>query len=398
MKKKLVRRPSGLIYSIAAAVMKPTYKKNYGLVIDNEAIKGIQPPFIALANHASNLDYITVGLTLLPHRMNYMASSIFFKKTATRALLNMMGAIEKHQFMPDIAAVKKSISVIQNGGNILIFPSAQVGYSGLNAEIDKSVVKLIKKLGVPVVAVHTDGSYLTLPKWTKQAARGRIVSRAFPLFSADEVRALSESELFDRITAALAFNDFEWQRTTQVDFLPVRSLDGCENVLHYCPKCKTDYAIKSGGERLFCSKCGYEVRLDEKGFFTGEDIVFDNITDWHAEIHRRLEAAAGADGYSVTLPVTLMTTVEGKSWYHDCGEGVVTLDKDGFFYMGTDGGETVEYRFPLTAQTAITHTSGLGFDFHLGLSRTLCFSPADKRRIVPVVESYSILRGKYIDK
>lgn len=38
--------------------------------------------------------------------------------------------------------------------------------------------------------------------------------------------------------------------------------------------------MKSEGNRFFCTDCGYSVEYNEYGFFEGENVVYDSVTDW----------------------------------------------------------------------------------------------------------------------
>ena len=53
-----------------------------------------------------------------------------------------------------------------------------------------------------------------------------------------------------------------------------------EQVLYTCPKCKCINHMHSKCDTVYCSECGYTVDVDEYGFFTGDDVIFDNLYDW----------------------------------------------------------------------------------------------------------------------
>ncbi len=389
------RRPFAPIYDAACAFIGRRAENSYGLEIDNAATRQLKGPVVVLANHASNLDYIYVALAMRPLRLNYLVSTYFLRWWPLRLVGKAEGIIPKLQFVPDVGSVKRCMQLVRDGGNLAVFPAGQVSYTGAGCKIEPSIAKLVKKLAATVVTVKLDGAHLSKPKWSAEFIKSRVLAATAVLLTPAQLAELSEQEIFARIDAALAFNDYEYQRRARVPLAQPRAAAGLENVLFRCLNCGADYTMQPRGSSLVCRECGYTVSFNEYSLFgecRGGPAVADPAA-WFAEIRRQLAAEIAADPeYKLSSPCVLMNSLEGKKGYYDCGEGTVTLTRAGIAFSGIDRGKPLERLWPLGGQTGVTHTEGLGFDVHDDPTRELTFSPPEKRCIVKFVEAFDIMK------
>jgi len=389
------RKPSGIIYAVAYVFGTLFLKIFYGFKIDRREIRKLKGPMLVLSNHQSNLDFLILAATMYPVRLNYLVSSYFFRNSFFNVLLYLMGAISKKQFSPDTGAIKNAMKVISRGGKVAIFPEGQVCYSGRNCDIDDNIAKLIKKLGVMTVVVEIRGDHLTMPKWANGASyRGRIETRASVLLTPGDIKEFSVEEIAQKTLNSLTYNEYEWQRGAMIKYRPkFRKTEGLDKIIHSCPACRSDYAIKARDNALYCEKCGYEVKANRYGFFEAVkgELVYDNPADWYTEQKERLTQRIKADElFPFSSDCTLYRTVQGKGGYAPCGEGVMALDWSGISFTGTRDGEPFAITTNLESQTNIPFSQDCwAADIH-SETENYGFAPADPRQMIDFIEGYAI--------
>ncbi len=397
------RKPFGLLYVLACFCSSICFRLFYRLKTENSAIKGIKGPVLVLCNHQSNLDFLIMALTVYPLRLNMMVTTYFYHSRVLRFLLTILGTIPKKQFVPDPGAIKSVLKVIGRGGNIGIFPEGQVCYSGMNCDIDASIGKLIKKLGVTTINVAIRGNHLTCPKWAKgQAAyRGGVRCSASILFTKEQIQALSADEITAQTVQALAYNEYEWQRGERIDYKPrLRKTDGLDMVLHHCPSCGADFAMRADKDILYCEHCGYRVRLTNYGFFEpcGEQPLFyDNPAAWYtAQRDTIIEKLQTGRLLPIASPCALYKTMEGKHGYTRCGAGTMTLDDTGLSFEGTSDGAPLRFKTPYEHQTHMPHSAVYcAIDVH-GNEQNYALAPTEGRLMLHIVESYAQARKQFM--
>lgn len=399
--KTTFRKPPAWLYFPLIGICSLYLKLFYGLKINSKAVKGIKSPVLAISNHQSNLDFLIVPAAL-PLRLNFMVSTYFYNSWFLRWLLGIAHAIPKKQFAPDSGAIKSALRAAAAGCSIGLFPEGQVCYYGANCEIDDNVAKLIKKLGMPVINIAIRGNFITYPKYSisrMPANRGRIECTASPLFTAEEVNALDVRELAGRTQAALAYNDFEWQRQRMVKYRPVRrGTAGLENVLYRCPSCGSYFTMKSDANRLECGHCGYSVAQNRYGFFEAADggaLIFDNPVDWYRaqkeDLDRKLKQTENAL-LPIATPCTLYKTIKGKHGFTVCGQGQIKLNEKGLFFEGQKQGQPFQLATLYESQTNLAHNATYNvIDVH-GEEENYGLRPAEDRMMLYLVELYSLTR------
>ena len=115
--------------------------------------------FIICANHMSNWDPILV-LVSTGLEISFMAKESLFKVPILKNILNGLGAaFPVSRKGSDMAAIKKSIEVINNGGHFSLFPQGK----RLHIEPDPEQAKK----GVGFICAKTSASVLPIGIYTK---------------------------------------------------------------------------------------------------------------------------------------------------------------------------------------------------------------------------------------
>ncbi|MFN8207252.1 MAG: lysophospholipid acyltransferase family protein [Bacteroidales bacterium] len=396
-----VPRPNALLWYVVGFFSAIYFRWFLGLRVDRSAIKGIRPPFFVLAGHASWLDFLTVSIALYPRRMNYLAAYNFFRNPVLKFLLGLMGVIPKYQFTNDSQAIIKAKNVILRNGIVAILPHGCLSNEGRpGGYAAPSTAKLLKMFKIPVVVVKINGGYLTRPRWTKRSRRGRIDVRVTKIFSVEELHTLSTEEIYKRVLHAISFDDYKWQRENKITFRGRRLAEGSELVLYKCPKCKTEFNLRSSGSKLFCLSCGNEAVLNNKLFFEpGKEgsIVFDGFDNWYDFQQESLLSEIRDPDFKITATTLLQWNEPGKYGYQNMGHGKLSLTRKAVIYEGTIFEKTETLYFDMKNILMVPFAAGEYFEVARG-SDIRRFILDDLRMMMKWVLAIRLIRDEYYEK
>ena len=343
-------------------------------------VNDLPKQFVLVCNHPSGFDMIYASKALYPkHLVNYIANRYYFFNKKVGKLLINVGAIPKSVIASDIDSIKNCLRIVKAGGNIGIMADVRLSMYGQTEEVPVTTAKFIKKLGLPVYAMHFDGSYMCKPKWGKGLRKGTVVMKCTKLFDADELAAASPDEVNAKMRQAIYYDDFEWIKTRpDVTFKCKKMAEGLENILYKCPHCGAEFTLHSKKDKFFCDKCGYTLKLDNRYNFVSQDdkpLYFENLRDWFKAQKAEIGEQITAPDYALTSHVTLKKrSLDGKKYLREAGNGDCTLSHDGLTYVGTMDGEQVELHWNAQEVFALHYMTGKGFQHFTG-SDYFCFCP-----------------------
>jgi len=354
------------LYAVLAAGAMAFYARKGRAVFDNAAIRDLKPPFVAVCNHPSFFDWILMARALRPHRLNIIMTRYYYYYKGLAGLLRGLGAIPKDLFSPDLQTVRAAMTVIKMGGCVGIFPEGRLSPDGKIETFHSSAIKLMRKLGVPVVNVHVEGSYFIRPKWSRQMRKGTVYVKAEPLFAAGELEHLGEREALERLEKALSYDECAVQRVRRTEFHYPAIAEGLHRVLYLCPKCGAEFAMRTEGDRIYCEKCGNAARLNQFYDLAAEadgNTVPDSIGDWY-DLQRRYEFSrvCGDPDVKMSGHVVLRQPRFRREPFSAVGEGVVTLDKNGLVYEGGRDGGNFRLEIPLNMLKALLYGAECDFE------------------------------------
>lgn len=393
-------RPSGALIQAVRLFSLRDFRLKYGLTMDRSALEGVKPPYIALFNHVGEEDHYVVGMTLYPQLANYMVSRWVQHSFPTGPLSALAGAIHKDRFIPDVEAVINARRIVRRRrGIVAIAPAASYSVDGTPSYFDFGIAKLIKNFDVPVYAVHMDGLYMFRNRFARERHGSRITSVIKKVFDAGETRDMSLEEIYKRAYEACDFNDYQYQERVQARITaPKYGLaDGMEYVAYKCLACGEEFTLVSLGDRLRCTACGNEVRVNDRYFFepAAPDTAWVKSLDrWNSIQIKDAERETGREDFCLSTPCTLSHyTIRQAYGFTDYGRGTLTLDRTGFTYTGTDRGREVSYFYPLERTPYIGNTARgyLSFDFHDDVFR---YRLDDMRRAVKYLNALRVMRMK----
>ncbi|HPG92668.1 MAG TPA: 1-acyl-sn-glycerol-3-phosphate acyltransferase [Clostridia bacterium] len=285
---------------------------------DNAA--DIKSPFIALVNHTSVNDAFVTAYALKKFQPNYLTAVDQIVKN--KALYTFFGAIPKRQFISEISAVKSCKYVLSKKRPIVIFPEGKLSVDGKTGIMPYSIAKLVKFLGVDVIAVNISGNYLGLPRWSKIQVKTDVEVKISPLFSKNELDNTSIDTIYEKITDALSYDEYKRQQKKNIKI--ERNLDGLETILYRCPKCGQEFCLTATENKLICGKCGTEFMMDCYGKING---TLD-VPSWYEMQRKTVFTELQNDRYlfSATAEAYELPNITG---YKYMGVAKITANKNG---------------------------------------------------------------------
>ncbi len=362
-----VRKPSFWLYILPALIVRPLVALIFKHKTDRSALKlsKLKNPVLAIASHCSTFDIVISVLALLPKRFNIVTGKDLFTWPALKPFIKRFGAIPKSQNSIDLQSMRIMKAAVEQKRNILIYPEGKTSLDGKNLYyINPSISKFIKFIDCDVVMVKTNGVYLTKPRYFHGFRRGKIESKPYMLLTKEEVRTLSNKEIYERVAEALKFNDHIWQQENNVKFVSGHLAQNLNYILYKCPKCGAEYEMESDDKYLTCKRCNNKVEYTPYGELKpiGDSISLGRVDLWYDYERQEGLKEFLKDGFYMQNPVNLMIENKEKAEYSERGEGVIFMDKEYLGYKGTKDGKELEIKIPLKLLSTIITKNKEGID------------------------------------
>ncbi len=235
--------------------------------------------YLILSNHQSFLDPAFVGISIRRPIYFVASDALWSNKWYIRLLLYAFGPIRIRKGTVDISCIRAMYSVVKEGGTVAIFPEGNRQWNDSCFHIERSVVKLIRLLKVPVVLYNFHGGYGVQPRWGNGIRKGKYTGGIREILSVEQCNAFSDDELYEKIVGGLKVVDSEsgelYRSKKRAEYL--------ERELFVCPKCASQDTLVSSGNEIACTKCGFSARYGEDLRLTSADptFPFGRLVDWY---------------------------------------------------------------------------------------------------------------------
>jgi 1-acyl-sn-glycerol-3-phosphate acyltransferase len=236
-------------------------------------------PYVLLFNHPTNLDPFMMAYSIKGPIYFIANDDIFNIPIASPLIRYLVAPIPKIKAIRDTSVIRNCMKVVKEGGRIGISPEGNRNYSGRLNHVDKSIVKLIKLLKVPVVLYTIKGGFGVNPRFSKVLRKGRMYGEINRIITAEEVRDYPEAELYDIIVQGLDVNDLDLKQKYRTK----ARAENLESVFYVCPVCKHLQSLYSKGHYLYCRDCGLKVEYTEELTFKtdNEHFSFHSVNDYY---------------------------------------------------------------------------------------------------------------------
>lgn len=301
---------------------------------------GKKEPCLILMNHSSFIDLKIVSRIFFPKRYGIVCTSDGFVGFGKELLMRLIGCIPTQKFVSDVSLIRDMEYLLKKKNtSVLMFPEASYSFDGTATPLPRKMGVLLKKLGVPVVTVITEGAFARDPLYNcLQKRKVKVSAKVKCLVTAEELKTKTVAELDKLLDEAFSFDNFAWQQENKIAVTEPFRADGLNRILYRCPHCNTEGNTEGKGTKFTCHNCGKVYELTELGYLQAEDgdPAFTHIPDWYAWQRDTVRKALEDGTYRMELDVDIGMMVNYKAIYM-VGEGKLTHDETGFTLTGCDG-------------------------------------------------------------
>ena len=339
LKHKRPRKPSRLLAAVVRILSAPTLKRiGFTYTTARMELVGKQPCLI-LMNHSSFTDMKLAYGIFYPRRMGIVTSVDAMTGFLGR-LMRGLGCTPTHKYVSDISLIGDiSYMLKKNRTSVLMYPEAGYSFDGRTTTLPRGLGILMKRLGVPVVTVITEGAFHRDPLYNMLQIRNvKVSAHVRCIATPEEIKEKSVAELDALVDEAFSFDNFAWQRDHQISVSEPFRADGLQRILYKCPHCKAENQTEGKGSRLTCHACKKSWEMDEYGqlgALCGET-EFPHIPDWYAWQRECVRSELELGTYLLDEEVDILVQVDLDCVYK-IGSGRLRHDCDGFHLTGADG-------------------------------------------------------------
>ena len=299
---------------------------------------GKKEPCLILMNHSSFIDLEIASKLFFPKRYGIVTTSDSFVGPLMRWLMPLLGCIPTQKFVSDITLIRDMEYMLkEKKTSVLMYPEASYTFDGTATPLPRKMGVLLKKLGVPVVTVITQGAFARQPLYNCLKKRKvQVRADVTCLFTAEDLKTMTVAQLDEKLDEAFGFDNFRWQQENKVVIDEPYRADGLNRILYKCPHCGTEGKTEGKGIHWICHQCGAKYELTELGYLKAEDAKFTHIPDWYRWQREQVRQELEDGTYRLDVDVKIAMMVNYDAIYM-VGEGHLTHTVDGFHLTGCDG-------------------------------------------------------------
>lgn len=318
-------------------------------------MEGLKPPYMLLSNHMYFIDFELCAMGTFPHRVNNVVSIDGYYRRPW--LMELIGAICTRKYTTDLHLVRSIMKVLRRGDILCMYPEARYSPCGVTSYMPESLGTLIKRAGVPVVAVVHHGNYLHSPFWNfRQKRKVPLHTTMTRIMTAEQIKQMSSAEIMEKLKDALEYNEYRYQLEQGIKITESYRAEGLHKILYQCPHCMTESRMDSAGSEIFCRECGKRWELGEDGVLRAieGETEFPHVPDWFAWEREQVRGQIERGEYRFEDEVDVYSMP--RTWrFEKLGHAKLTHTiEDGFVLEGHYRGE--DYRIQrLPIQTNSLH-------------------------------------------
>ena len=299
---------------------------------------GKKEPCLILMNHSSFIDLKIASHIFYPRRYGIVCTSDGFVGFCMSLLMRLIGCIPTQKFVSDVGLIKDMEYLLKKKNcSVLMYPEASYSFDGTATTLPRKLGVLLKKLGVPVVTVITEGAFARDPLYNcLQKRKVKVSAKVKLLATAEEVKTMTVSQLDALLDEAFSFDNFRWQQKNKIKIDEPFRADGLHRILYKCPHCGAEGQTEGKGITLTCHSCNRVYTLTEYGFLEAEEAAFTHVPDWYAWQRQQVLDELETGTYQLDTPVKIGVMTDFNAIYM-VGEGRLVHDLDGFHLTGCDG-------------------------------------------------------------
>ena len=151
-------------------------------------------PCLILMNHSSFTDMKLAYAIFYPRRFGIVTTTDAFIGPLG-PLERILGCIPTQKFVSDISLIRDMEYMLkENKSSVLMYPEASYSFDGTATPLPRKMGVLLKKLGVPVVTVITQGAFARDPLYNMlQIRKVKVSAHVKCLFTEEELKELEKN-------------------------------------------------------------------------------------------------------------------------------------------------------------------------------------------------------------
>ena len=253
--------------------------------VSDEIPKG---PAIILSNHLTTYDPINLCLSFKETVYTVTTDDVFNKKLAGWFLKTYLNPIPKSKSVSDLKCVKTILKVLKEGYKVALFPEGNRSYTGTLCNVSDSIAKLCKVAKCPIIIFNMEGGYAVDPRWGNKHRKGEVHCTLRKVISKEEAQSYSSEELYNVIVENLTTSPYKYPIAKRNK----RIAEYLERAIYYRPNCDSFETINSHIDKVYCLKCGFELKYNHDMTFElikGEKEI-KTVEEWYNIQTKKMES------------------------------------------------------------------------------------------------------------
>lgn len=353
--KRKYKKPNKFIYRalnkiIINPFLAPKFHPTYH-IIDN--INDYNGPCFLIYNHQSRMDYIYIAQATYPRPLNFVVGYNEFFRSHLQFILKIIHTIPKKNFNSDVASIRAMNKIIKQNGVVCISPEGMSSITGHSQPIALGTGKLLKHYCIPVYMVKLKGAFLSNTKVCLDERYGKVDVTLKRLFDGEQLKNLSTNDIENKINEALWQDDYEWNKKERIKFdMKGNSCSHLHDLCYHCFKCNKDFTMFGQKDKIVCKECGNGATLNEYYDLIPFDdtcVIPSSISKWVDEERRLVYHEIQNENFEFKEEAKIGKIpedhfIKNQATSEICGEGVLTINHQGFFYKGTKDNKDFEFK------------------------------------------------------
>ena len=331
-------RPSFLLSSLVRVLSEAELRAVHFTYTQSRMEEAGKGPYLILMNHSSFIDLRIASRIFYPKPYSIVCTSDGF--IGKDLLMRLLGCISTQKFVTDYNLIADMQYMLnKKHTSVLMYPEASYTFDGCATPLPRKFGLLVKRLGVPVVMVKTQGVFLRNPLYNGlQDRKANVSAHVTCLLTQQEVKERTAAELDAVIDGAFTFDNFADQYANKVKVDEPFRADHLHRILYRCAHCSTEGQMVGKGTTLTCGHCGKVYEMTEYGRLQAleGETEFPHIPDWYNWERQCVRQQLEEGTYKLDADVDIGIMADHKAIYM-VGEGRLVHDATGFTLTGCDG-------------------------------------------------------------
>lgn len=275
-------------------------------------------------------------------------------------------------FDADAGTIMGIMRAKREGNVIVLFPEGRMNAVAHTYPVTPGTAELVKRLEIPVYCVVGNGAALADPKWYKGFRSGLVDVKTYKIFSSEEIKSHSISEISERLDSAILHDD---EKAMAGHRYPAKdTVKGLDGIIYKCPECGAEFSLTAENSTVKCLNCGFETRLaDDYRFTNGR---FKTVNEW---FYWQIDELDLNEIYEEDIKIGAVG--KNGNMDFDAGSGHIRLDRERLCLVGEVFGEKIDYNVELSVLGGTPYTPNREFDIYYR-KKLLYLQPKDPKAVV----------------